>query len=241
MKQMPGIHKPSPMRRVNRYAPLLAVLLLAMMGLGNLSRPDAADAEPYHARVREAAEAIPHQIGDWIGRDVEPPREAVELLRPNVLVSRIYEHAVTGRSVTLLLVHCKDARDMAGHYPPNCYPAHGWVVQDSRPRDWQVGGVTIRGTEYRLSYRRATGTDRMIVDNFMIMPDGSFLREMEGVYNAAADYRAHFFGAGQMQLVMDATIPASERDAIFNELVGANMAVIDALRSGVETAGDSAP
>lgn len=240
MKHMPGIHEPGSIRRINRYAPFTAVVLLAAIGIGNLSRPEAADAEPYHQRMLEAAEAIPLQIGHWVGRPVEPEAEAVELLRPNVIVSRVYENSLTNRAVNFLLVQCKDARDMAGHYPPNCYPGQGWEIDGQTALNWSVGGIEIPLMEYRMVFRSPEGTMRMIVYNFMILPDGQMLSSIRGVYDAAANYRTHFFGAGQVQLVMDANIPAAERQAIFRELIGANVAVLNTLRSGVDLRQDAA-
>lgn len=215
-------------------APVLTVALLAAMGIANLRRPQPEDAEPYHRRVRDAAGLMPRRVGAWVGRDVPAPRTAVQLLKPNVLINRIYQNPQTGYSATLLLVQCKTARDMSGHFPPVCYPAHGWVLNDTVEKDWQTNGLTITGMEYGFNYMKPGDSFHKIIANFMIMPDGQIIRDIKGVRRAASDYVRHFFGAAQMQLVMDTAIPGPERDAIFVELIGANRDVIDVLRSGFE-------
>lgn len=226
----------------HHWAPLLALLLLTALGAVSLTRPGPADAEPYHQHVREAAETIPYQFGDWVGTPVEAPRQAVELLKPNAMVSRKYEHRETGESVEFLLVHCRDARDMSGHYPPNCYRAHGWDQESVRPANWRVNGTDISGMQYQFSYHRPLhGTSHIIIDNFMIMPDGRFLRDMDGVRHAAADYTSHFYGAAQIQLLTSAQMSDARREEIFQQFIGASMEAIDALRAGFERQTPAAP
>ncbi|MFW6061969.1 MAG: exosortase-associated EpsI family protein, partial [Planctomycetota bacterium] len=107
-----------------------ATLTLAIIGgalAERLSYGSADEADPYHRRVAERIANIPYTIGDWKGEDVSVPRSAVELLQPNALCSRQYRNQKTGQVLSLLVVHCRDARDMTGHYPPVCYPAHGWT------------------------------------------------------------------------------------------------------------------
>lgn len=212
------------------FSILVSLALLAGMAAARLTRPAPEDAEPYHRQVREAADALPFQIGDWFGADQDVPPAAIQMLQPNVLVSRRYRSIDTGRVATILLVHCKDARDLAGHYPPVCYPAHGWTMDSTTPRRWNVDGLLIDGTEYGFSFRMATATRRMVVASFMVLPGGQILPDMKGVRHAAADYTRHFYGAAQIQLILDARIPTAERDVIFRELAGAFRGVINALR-----------
>lgn len=219
------------MKPTTHFVSILASLaLLAGMAAARMTRPAPEDAEPYHRQVRDAANALPFQIGNWFGTDQEVTPAAIQMLQPNVLVSRRYRNIHTGRVATVLLVHCRDARDLAGHYPPVCYPAHGWATDFTTPRRWDVAGLSIDGTEYGFSFRMPTETKRMVVASFMVLPGGPILPDMTGVRHAAADYTRHFYGAAQIQLILDAGIPTAERDAIFRELAGACRGVIDALR-----------
>ena len=214
------------------WIPLLSVGLLGAMGFSALSRPTPDDAEPYHLRVKQVAAEIPLRIDRWIGTDKEPTRAAVKLLNPNVLFTRRYRNLDTGRTATFMLVQCKDARDLAGHYPPVCYPAHGWKLKSSAPKYWHFNELQIPGMEYRFDFSRLEGTRRIVIRNFMILPDGRIYRDMSGVREAAADYNRHFFGAAQIQLVTDAGMPSPERDEVFRELLEGHQTLIDALRGG---------
>ena len=213
----------------------LSLCLLAAMAVANLARPEPEDAEPYHQRVREAVEAIPLRIGAWVGQDIEPPQAAINLLQPNILFNRRYRNLETRRKATLLIVHCKNARDLAGHYPPVCYPAHGWVQESATRAKWMIGVREITGTQYSFTFDRTMGQDRIGIRNFMVLPDGAVVADMVSVRRAAADYARHFFGAGQVQLVTDGDLPLAEQEDIFREIVDNShfRAALDALGLGV--------
>jgi hypothetical protein len=130
---------------------------------------------------------------------------------------------------------------MIGHYPPNCYPAHGWTALSARPMEWQVKDprvtgsdqyVKITGTEYEFNMVDKGNSISQVVDDLLILPDGTFAENMEQVIRADADYLRRFYGAAQIQVMMDAGIPSDERREIFNELIGATLPMIEALRSG---------
>lgn len=213
---------------------LVSAGLLSAIGTASLIRPGLDDAEPFHERIRLATRAIPYQIGLWSGEDKQLPPAAIKLLRPNVLFNRAYHNLETGQQVTLLLVQCKDARDLAGHYPPICYPAHGWIEDYARPRDWTVRGLNIQAMEYGFSFARLEDTSRIVVYNFMVLPDGQILRDMQGVRQAADDYTRHFFGAAQVQLIADAIVPDARRGQAFHDLLAANQPLLEALMSGAK-------
>ena len=216
-----------------RHLPILATLvLLAGVVVEGLARPNPANSEPFHRRVREASKGIQTTIADWHGVDVEVPPAAVALLRPNVILQRRYTNRKTGRRADFLLVQCQDARDMAGHYPPICYPSHGWNAAGTEPAQWKVEGRSITGVEYyftRLHDGRDVGC---YVRNLIILPTGNLVRDMDQVRAAASDYLRQFYGAAQIQVVIDADVPGAERDEIFAELIGPHLSLLDVLMSG---------
>jgi hypothetical protein len=154
------------------------------------------------------------------------------MLRPNALFSRQYENLSTGRQVALIIVQCVTARDLSGHYPPICYPAHGWKMMNVLPTDWSVRDHTFSGVEYHFTMSTSERAPHKVVANFMILPDGRVVRDMQAVQTAAADYLRHFYGAAQVQVVMHSHIPADERQKIVEELIGAIAPVVDVIRSG---------
>ena len=225
------------MTRYLRSIPVILTLgLLLGLGTDMLRRPRAADAEPFHRRVREAAERIPMVIGDWKGEDHEVTRGAVALLRPNVILQRLYKNSRTGQQVNLLVVQCKDARDMGGHNPPNCYPAQGWSIAGVRDVNFEIaasgGKLVLPGREYEFTMAQGLQTDRLFVDHLIILPDGTLVRNVDEIRRAGSDLMRRCFGAAQIQFVFDESVNQSERMRIVGELVGANMQLIDALRSG---------
>jgi uncharacterized protein DUF3485 len=215
-----------PWTRERTLAAAAAVLLLAGVAVEAGARSGAADVALHHERVRRVADsAIPYSMGDWIGRDVEPAPSAVALLRPNVLLDRQYVNVATGEVATLVFVQCSDARDLIGHYPPKCYPAHGWTLEDARPRTWNVGGREIPGMRYR--FRGLAGRQSaMVVDNFMVLPTGDVGRDMDAVDAVARDVRLRELGAAEVQVVTGVDTTDERRDEVVRELVAGMLELI---------------
>ena len=208
------------------------------------------DVEPYHLRAKAAMDAVPYVIGYWTGKDDEIPPAAQKLLRPNAILSRTYydtQPSYRGqRMATLLIVQCRDSRDMVGHYPPICYRAQGrqpegFVGCNEKPetgvqRDWQVGDLKIPGVEYRFTHRREGQFWRTTVYNFFVVPQKGFFRDMQGVADAAEDYQQRYYGAAQFQLVFTSLasddLTQAEHDDIFATLLAPNQTLIKTLTSG---------
>jgi hypothetical protein len=190
--------------------------------------------EGYHERVRRTAvELLPMRIDTWVGADAEVPQSAVQLLRPNVIVARRYTDSQTGRQVSFLLVHVRDMRDILGHYPPICYKSQGYTIASAVPRDLTVDELTIQLTRYQFTHKRLDRSSRVIVDNFMVLPDGRTCRDMQEVEQLARDHRTKFLGVAQLQIVYDSDLNQAERDALLDQFLSASKPLIDGLRSGV--------
>jgi hypothetical protein len=220
-------------------APFLSLGLLAGMVAEKQTFLTPEDAEPYHARAKAAIESFPYSIPpsfQWTGSDVaEDPRvqaAVIKLLRPNVILRREYVENVPGvpvqysRRAHLLIVQCRDSRDMLGHYPPRCYVGHGMTMDSEKDRNWEVGDMLIRGKEYQFSQNDGDNVYRQIVYNFMIVPGVGIVRDMQGISDAAEDYQQRFYGAAQFQIVMDGDMPVNERDEILRTLLGADPSII---------------
>lgn len=212
-------------------APALCLLLLGAAVLEKQTHNRPEDANPYHARAKAVIDAWPQTIGDdWTSRDTDIPLAALQLLRPNTTLSRRYFHLKDARQVAdLLIVQCRDPNDMSGHYPPNCYPNNGEPQVFQQARTWQVGGQTIRGTEYHFETRRLGQPTRTCVYNFFVLPGRGIIPDMKQVREATGDYQRRYFGAAQFQVVFPAELPQQARDEIFTTLVGANPPAFAAL------------
>ena len=214
---------------------LVALVMLGYVGFGHLLADRVApDAETYHARIRVLAEYAPLRIGEWVGKDMPVPVAAVTLLKPNVILSRSFINFRTGTEVQFLLVQCRDARDLLGHYPPVCYVTHGWQLRSSLREDWQVGDQVIHGTLYNFS---PSSSDQLVpqnISNFMVVPGGGTCPDMQGVDGAAKDHRRRLLGAAQVQVVTSERLSMEDHAAVREKLLLAHHDLIDAIGTGVD-------
>jgi hypothetical protein len=199
----------------------------------SLFRTAPVDSAPYHARISAAAEEVPLHIGSWLGAETPVPAAAIQILHPNVIISRRYVNLSTGSGVSFLLVQVRDARDILGHYPPVCYAGQGWTRDASQPVDWQLDDQEIHGTRYLFSSERSDRRSEIVVDNALFLPDGTTCRDMDGVDASARNNRLKFFGAAQVQVVYDSAVPAAERHVLFETFMRVARPVVEQLRMGV--------
>ena len=235
--------KPGRARRFAAAAPLLSAAMLLAAAAWGLTLPSAADAAPHHARVRAAVAAAPLEVDGYRGRDAEVAVEAVELLRPNVILSRSFVDQTPrrrGEPVTrspwaqLLIVQCQDARDILGHWPPVCYEANGYTpgaVEDTR---WSLGGRGLPGRRYHFSKGGGLGEpQRIVVANFLVLPDGRVVRDMAEVIDAGGDYRVRSFGAAQVQVLTPGGLSEDARRRTEDAFLAAHAELIGLMASGV--------
>lgn len=219
------------------FAPVLAVALIAGLVAEKRSWPVPEDVEEYHAEVAQSIREIPEQIGAWSASEVELPLAAVALLRPNEIISRRYRHRETGQAFQFILIHCRDARDMVGHYPPNCYPAAGWEMRQRDDSAWPLDealATTIEGVDYEFEQLLPGATAKLFVTNLLILPDGTFGHTMRDVNRIAADRQYRVYGAAQVQFVFSGHYSQTERDAIIERFSAAASPAVQAIRTGVQ-------
>lgn len=231
-------------------APVLCAALLMGAAYAQRGWPVRADAEPYHAKAAAVVASIPLKIGSWIGKDIEPERSVIEVLRPNTIrnIEFLDPRAATlgrpGQRFWLSVVQTKRAADMLGHFPPNCYPAFGDTLAHQQYRSWFVtvpspaGPKTlcIPGIEYHFDGVINGKTYRRIVYNFMVAPGRGILSDMKMLEEAAEDYEQRYRGAAQFQVVFRSLagqeLGEAERDEIFSTLMRACGPAIDVFKSG---------
>jgi hypothetical protein len=221
-------------------APLLCAGLLAGVMAEQSRHVKAEDAEPYHARVRAAVESIPTTIGEWtLIKSEDVSAQAEKLLKPNVILSRRYadhRYKDDAHNAQLLIVQCRDSRDMVGHYPENCYVSSGEVLEEQRRQTWTVNGLTIPCVEYVFSRTYRTKVYRNSVFHFIVVPGAGIVQDMDGLNAAAEDYQERYYGAAQVQVVMSADVfDRKEREQIFRAIIGgrtkdADPAITDVLK-----------
>lgn len=210
---------------------ICAVGLLSCAGAYRLTLPSPRDATAYQERIRQIASEMPLQIGPWTGRDVQNLADVVDILHPNIFINRHFENEVTTESASLLIVQCGDARDLAPHYPPACYPARGLTLVESRPQVWKVGGWTANGMEYEFESNAFMSDGALIVDNFILLPNGTITGDIKAIHREIG-LQNRYFGAAEVQIVFGANTPAQRREQILETLVQAYRPLFDAIGAG---------
>lgn len=216
---------------------LIPLLISSLLLLGIFSerraRPRPEDARAFHKQVEASLDAVPYRIGPWEGTDIPRPPAAQALLRPNAWLSRSFRDSAGDRQASLLVVQCRDTRDMQGHYPPVCYPANGWeAANQPTDEDVPLDGTPIRLRRYEFARRGFDRQAQVVIYSFFILPGKGFALDMDTVRQEAADYRTRSFGAAQVQVVMDAGMPQALEQAVVAELLVPLKRTIDLLRSG---------
>ena len=220
-------------------APAIALVMLGVLAVQAAMRPTPEDTAPYHNVVKKVYGDIDLKFGEWVGVQQLTSGAAYRLLRPNVIFTREFTNQRTGEDVTFLLVHCKDARDIYGHYPPNCYPGQGWKIdpENGSPAfDHRIDDELITGTEYHFSMEQIDGR-QCIVYNFILLPNGQIARDMTQVSKNAWDYMKRYYGAAQVQVVFgepECRLEESRRREILEEMVRAHLPIIKAILYGAQ-------
>jgi uncharacterized protein DUF3485 len=216
--------------------PTISLLMLAGMVAESRTHLQASEATPHLQRCRDAVKAVPYIIqttaGAWVGRDVEVPRPAIELLHPNAILSREYVNDQEREVVSLLIVNCSNAADLMGHYPPNCYPSQGKeeIKEDTVPRTWHLPHMDINGMEYHFAAKSPTDQEQ-VVYNFFVMPlvpsltvshkelDGVICPDKDCVDKSGEDYQRTYYGAAEFQLVTGPQMTPQQRDQALLDLL----------------------
>ena len=218
-------------RSWSRFAPAASAAVLGLMWVvRGVSVGPAPDTVAYFAEVAASIDSLPYKVGDWVGMDVEVQPAAVRLLNPNKLLQRRYRNAETGQSVQVLVVHCGDTRDMLGHFPPVCYPAHGWAQLDAQPARVRITQTDTPAMTYRFKRSLGENETEMVVTNFFVLPGTAELTapDMNALNTAAQSLAASALGSGQVQIVTDPTLTDKQRAEIVD---GFLMALEPAIRA----------
>lgn len=194
-----------------------SLVLLIVFAFSRTQEGDEVAIEQYHNRVAKVVNSIPVDFHGWVGMQVPLPQSATSLLRPNALIARQYVNEAEGSVATLLVVHCKDTRDMAGHYPPRCYPANGWVESTDHPTGtFELGDQPLRV----YGFTRTTGLDERAITVYSLfaLPNGELTTSMRDVRKLSADYQYRKYGAAQLQVVIDGAVDEETHSWILNEM-----------------------
>jgi hypothetical protein len=227
-----------PIRYLTAAAPwcTLAMLVALATWLPNRVTLDAATDER-QIEIASAMKDVPLFIGDWVGRDWEVPPEAQELLRPNAILSRQYQRPGEA-NLHVLVVHCSDARDMIGHYPPVCYPAAGWV-RDRSPElvvTLSAEGHRLPARTYLFHRTRENGVEESIrIFNAFVLPDGTVTPDIGDINRQSERLAVSVQGVAQLQVISAADSEFAEAVLDGSELLDGMSGLLGALGIGARS------
>jgi hypothetical protein len=215
-------------RILSEGAPALTIVLLLLLPVALPNRSVIDERVLVHLeRVKAAMDRVPYTMGSWVGTKMEVPAVAFTLLHPNAIFCRRYDRLPDGPSISVVMVHCSDLRDMRGHYPPNCYPSSGWDEDAStggrgRLTTIRLGGRDAAVREYRYSRRLEHGTQTELrILSFFVLPDGTLSSEMDDIYEQSERLAVSVQGACQVQVLIPPWVPEdAAREAASEVLAG---------------------
>jgi len=214
--------------------PVAVALLMVAATLHSLTIPSAADAKPYHRAVALAARQTPIGIDGLEAEPIDLPEGSLKMLRPNTARAVQYNDTFSGTTGQFLLIQSRDARDLAGHYPPRCYPnVYGYIEVDSKQREWTICGRVLHGVEYTFAQSSAPGAPRWVVMHLFALPGGETTGDLTQMRAAAADYLRRHEGAAQVQLLFnEAQASPRQRDQMFEQVLTAHAHLINTILDG---------
>ena len=220
-----------------RVAPVLSsVLLLGVLFIGgiNLARPEGLD--DYYEAIREVVKAVPYRIAGWDSTEVDPTPAAQDLLRPNIIIQREYREPDGARRVWLLIVHCGEVRDMYGHYPPNCYPAHGWLDRGEFDREIETQAFRVPARDYYFEMTADGGSAQLRATDLFVLPSQgqTVHRNIEALTAASRSPTASGQGSAQIQIVTTYEFSEEEWSALLAEFMTSLHDVLETIGGGPE-------
>lgn len=214
----------STLRTLGAPVIVTGAVLCAMLVWSTLTNARPAASPEYLAEVRERVRALPYSIGPMVGTDIEVVAAAAEMLNPNVIMQRVYRDPLSGNLVSLVIVHCEDVRDLAGHYPPVCYPNAGWTEKADRElREIELADARVSATRYHFARKQELSEDAITVTSFFVLPasDISFAPDMVAVDLAARSPKMAGLGAAHIMMITPDSQPADVSQRLVMDVANA--------------------
>ena len=112
---------------------------------------------------------VPYELGDWIGEDVLLSESIQKVAQNDDYLNRTYKNNKTNEHVNVYVAFTARPRTMLGHKPTKCYPANGWVHDNTEETNIVSRfGISIPCLLHRF-HRPAPDSGEVIVLNFYIV------------------------------------------------------------------------
>ena len=154
------------------FAGVLTVVLLVAAGI--TYRLGAAKIEdPPAIALPVSLKEIPFEVGGWQGRDLEIPTVTLEYMEANFAddyVSRRYSKATEGIWADAYVVYCSSRPGgVLGHQPLVCFPAHGWIHDETVPSEFASRSGRLIGCLVHRFHKPAPAYRRVVVLSFYVL------------------------------------------------------------------------
>lgn len=171
--------------------------------------------EARYAAVRESVESLPERIGPWRTSPVPVPLAEQRILKPNAMISRRLSLLGSSVEAQLLLIHCRDVRDMLGHWPATCYVSAGWSPEPGSGRTLAVprDGLELKSQRHRFSrVRGGSDLERTEVWSAFLAPGEPTTGSLDDLSGRAGARLRSQQGIAQIQVCFSGWIPDAQAD-----------------------------
>jgi len=120
-------------------------------------------------RLPLALARIPRQVGFWQGREVPIPVRIQKVAGNDDFMSRVYENRRTGQQADVYVAFTGEPRTMLGHRPRVCYPASGWVHDETKEGTIKTAsGRQVPCLIHRFHMPGDDSVDRVILNYYVV-------------------------------------------------------------------------
>jgi exosortase len=186
--------------------------------------PPAPDVEARYRTIRDEVLALPARLGPWRGEDVEVPLAEQRILKPNAMLSRSLSMLGGDERAHLLLIHCRDVRDMLGHWPASCYVSAGWKPEKDAGRTLDVphAGLELEALRHRFSRVRGEElVERTEVWSAFLAPGEPPTGSLEDLAGRAGGRMRSRQGIAQVQICFPGFMKDEEADRAVRSILKA--------------------
>lgn len=192
---------------------VLSLLVLAAGAWWSSREIDPPGLSAWREGIRLEFADVPQSLGivhDWLFIEEVPiPTSQSKMLDLNAQISRRYQllRETPTTQVTIFVAHTNDARAMAGHHPPNCYPSSGWIRYPELDRE--IFSELPDGSELAMRYYvfgRGDGPTGVQVVNGFILPGGSMVSTLAEASSVMKDASESRLGLVQFQFLFSGSL-----------------------------------
>lgn len=183
--------------------------------------PPAPDVENRYRAIRDEVLALPARLGPWRGEDVEVPLAEQRILKPNAMLSRRLSMLGGNERAQLLIIHCRDVRDMLGHWPASCYVSAGWKPERDAARTLVVphAGLDLEILRHRFSrVRGEEQVERVEVWSAFLAPGEPPTGSLTDLAGRAGARMRSRQGIAQIQVVLPGFIGEPESASMIRSI-----------------------